>query len=95
MGRDFDLLPPLPGRDPLYGKHAKTLVKTNVRELDSTCERDIDLPGFQEDEIHVELKDGCLTISVSRGPDKDEQDKKGRCGGLIESPQLEGQKRQA
>ena len=39
---------------------------------------DIDLPGFKKDEIHAELKDGCLTISASKGLDKDEKDKEGR-----------------
>ena len=39
---------------------------------------DIDLPGFKKDEIQAQLKDGCLTISASKGLDKDEKDKDGR-----------------
>ena len=66
------------GRDPLYGKHAKNLMKTDVRETDNTYELDIDLPGFKKDEIKLDLKDGYLTISASKGLDKDEKDKKGR-----------------
>ena len=65
------------GRDPLYGKHAKNLMKTDVRETEQTYELDIDLPGFKKDEVNVELKDGYLTISAAKGLDKDEQDKKG------------------
>ena len=64
--------------NPLYGKHAKNLMKTDVRETENTYEVDVDLPGFQKDEISVELKDGYLTISAAKGLDKDEEDKKGR-----------------
>ena len=66
------------GSRALYGKHAKNLMKTDVRETDDTYEVDVDLPGFKKDELSVELKDGYLTIQAAKGLDKDEQDKKGR-----------------
>ena len=43
------------GRDPLYGKHGKNLMKTDVRETENSYELDIDLPGFKKDEVNVEL----------------------------------------
>ena len=52
----------VPARSALYGKHGKNLMKTDVRETEETYELDIDLPGFQKDEVNVELKDGYLTI---------------------------------
>ena len=66
------------GRDPLYGKHAKNLMKTDVRETESTYELDVDLPGFTKDEVNVELKNGYLTIQAAKGLDKDQSDKKGK-----------------
>ena len=66
------------GRNPLFGKHAKNMMKTDVRETDSTYEIDVDLPGFKKDEINVNLEDGYLTISAAKGLDKDEKDKKGK-----------------
>lgn len=65
-------------RDPLYGKHGKNLMKTDVRETENSYELDIDLPGFKKDEVHVDLKNGYLTISAEKGLDKDESDKKGK-----------------
>ena len=62
----------------LYGKHAKNMMKTDVRETEDSYLVDIDLPGFKKDEIKLDLKDGYLTISASKGLDKDEKDKKGR-----------------
>ena len=66
------------GHNPLYGKHAKNLMKTDVRETEGSYELDIDLPGFKKDEITVEVKNGCLNISAAKGLDKDEDDKNGR-----------------
>ena len=69
---------PYGGHDPLYGKHGKNLMKTDVRETDSTYELDVDLPGFKKDEIQLKLEDGYLTISAAKGVDKDQQDDQGR-----------------
>ena len=66
------------GKNPLYGKHAKNMMKTDVKETDSGYEVDIDLPGFKKDEINAKLENGYLTISASKGLDKDEKDKEGK-----------------
>ena len=66
------------GRDPLYGKHSKNLMKTDVRETEGSYELDIDLPGFKKEDVNVELKNGYLTIATSKSLDKDEKDQKGR-----------------
>lgn len=65
-------------KNPLYGKHGKHMMKTDVREKEDAYEVAVDLPGFKKDEIHLELKDGYLTISAARGLDKDEKDREGR-----------------
>ena len=75
---DFAMFPAWSGRDPLYGKHAKHMMKTDVRETEDTYEVDMDLPGFKKDEINVDLKNGYLTVSASKGLDKDEKDKNGK-----------------
>ena len=72
------MFPAWSGRNPLYGKHARNMMKTDVRETENTYEVDVDLPGFQKDEIHLELRDGYLTISASKGLDKDQEGQKGR-----------------
>ena len=66
------------GRDPLYGKHSKNLMKTDVRETENSYELDVDLPGFKKEDVNVELKNGYLTIATSKSLDKDEKDQKGR-----------------
>ena len=75
FGDPFGMMMPQ-GRDPLYGKHAKNLMKTDVREMDGSYELDVDLPGFKKDDVQAELKDGYLTINAqtqSESEDKDEE----------------------
>ena len=68
----------LNGRNALYGKHGKNLMKTDIKELDGRYEMDIDLPGFRKEDVNIELKDGYLTISALKGMQKDEKDEAGR-----------------
>ena len=75
---DFAMFHEHGGRDPLYGKHAKNLMKTDVRETEDSYELDLDLPGVKKDEIDLDLNDGYLTISAAKGLDKDTEDKKGK-----------------
>ena len=60
----------------LYGKHAKNVMKTDVKETDNSYEVDIDLPGFKKDEIEAKLENGYLTISAAKGLDKEEKNEK-------------------
>lgn len=79
FGRDFDKefgKAMAPAEHALYGKHAKNMMKTDVRETDDSYEVDIDLPGFKKDEVKIQLADGYLTIEAAKGLDKDEKDKK-------------------
>ena len=50
-------------RNPLYGKHSKNLMKTDVKETDKSYE--------------LHLENGYLTVSAAKGVDKDEKDKEG------------------
>lgn len=51
----------------LYGKHARAIMKTDVRETDNSYEVDIDLPGFKKDEVNVQLEDGYLDRQRRQG----------------------------
>ena len=75
---DFPMIPMRSIRNPLYGKNAKNLMKTDVRETDETSEFDVDLPGVKKDDVQLDLKDCYLTISAAKGLDKDQEDKKGK-----------------
>ena len=65
-------------RNPLYGKHGKNMMKTDVKEEENHYQVDVDLPGFKKEEIKASLDNGYLTITASKGLEKDKKDKKGK-----------------
>ena len=62
----------------LYGHRAQNLLRTDIKETKEGYELVIDVPGFKKDEVKVALKDGYLTVSASKGLDRDKKDDKGR-----------------
>ena len=66
------------GRDPLYGKNARNLMKTDVAEGDDCYKVAIDLPGFRKDDLKVDLKNGYLTVTATKGLDKEQKNEDGR-----------------
>ena len=63
---------------PAYDNRAmeKAQRKLYVQEHDDHYEVDIDLPGFQKEELSLELNDGYLVVGAAKGLSKDEEDKK-------------------
>ena len=70
----------------LYGRHANRMMKTDVHEHDDHYELDIDLPGFKKEEITVELNNGYLTVSATKGLDEENTEK----GKLIRQERYSG-----
>ncbi len=62
----------------LYGKNAKKLMKTDVKETQDGYVVDIDLPGFKKEEIQMQLENGYLTVNASKGLEKEEKNEDGR-----------------
>ena len=63
---------------PFYGsrhgyQNAHGLMQTDIRETKDGYELDVDLPGFDKKDIHLELKDGYLTIKASRNQEKEDR----------------------
>lgn len=59
----------------LYGHNANNLMKTDIKEHKDGYELEIDLPGFQKNDLQAELKDGYLTISASKQVNQEEKEK--------------------
>ena len=49
-------------------------MKTDIKEKDGMYLLDIDLPGFEKENIIAELNDGYLTISATRNTSEDKSD---------------------
>lgn len=53
------------------------VMKTDVSLKDGQYLLDMELPGFNKEDIHIDLKDGYLNISASRNVNNEEKDDKG------------------
>lgn len=62
----------------LYGKHTNREMLMDVKDHEDHYEVEIDLPGFRKEDINIELNDGYMTVSASKGLDEDEKDHKGK-----------------
>ena len=64
--------------DTPFFRNAQTApaMKTDIKEKDGLYLMTMDLPGFDKDNIKIELKDGYLTITAAKGLDQDEQEAK-------------------
>lgn len=60
----------------LYGRNAKNLMKTDVRETKDTIEADIDLPGFRKEDIQIHLENGYLTVTAQKHQENKEENGK-------------------
>ncbi len=58
-----------------YNKKARML--TDVKETEDGYELQMELPGVDKKDVHLDLEDGYLTISAKREHHADEKDKKG------------------
>ena len=87
---DRFMMPSVFGKnDPLYGKNAKNVMKTDVRETENTYELDIDLPGFKKEDVSLKLDDGYLTIGAVKSLEKESGN--GKDGKYIRRERYEGQ----
>ncbi len=63
-----------------FGNHygEKSLMRTDVKELEDTYEIDIDLPGFKKEDLQLELKNGYLTIRATKDDNNDQKNNEGK-----------------
>lgn len=54
-----------------------TSCKTDIKDEGSRFVLESELPGFEKDDIKLDLNGDCLTISAQRSTDREEKDKKG------------------
>ena len=58
----------------LYGRGSRNLMNTDVKETEDGFELEMDLPGFDKDEIKVSLEKGYMTVSAQKELKQDEKD---------------------
>lgn len=54
------------------------IMKSDIQETDKGYLLDIELPGYNKEDVQAELKEGYLTITANHEESKDEKDKNGK-----------------
>lgn len=70
---DFDLFDDFID-DTFFSRKEKNLMKTDIRETKDKYLLDIDLPGFEKENINISLDNGYLNIEAKIGDEKDTED---------------------
>ncbi len=70
---DFDLFDDFID-DTFFSRKEKNLMKTDIRETKDKYLLDIDLPGFEKENINISLDNGYLNIEAKTGDEKDTED---------------------
>lgn len=61
----------------LYSGNPQNMMRTDIKETNQGYEVDIDLPGFQKEDVKAQLKNGYLNISASTDVNNDKKDENG------------------
>ena len=83
---DFDLIGDL-FDDSLFHKNESKLMKTDIKELDDKYVIDVDLPGYNKEDIKISVENGYLVINDSTNEEKNEEEK----GKVIKKERYYGQ----
>ena len=71
---DFDLFDEMFGMDPFFERRVAKLMKTDIKEKGDKYIIDIDLPGYDKENIDLEIEDGYLKVSAKVDKNIDESD---------------------
>ncbi|CUX48363.1 Hsp20/alpha crystallin family protein [Clostridium sp. C105KSO13] len=70
-------------KDPFFEspieRSATQVMRTDVHENDNSYLVEVELPGYNKEDIKADLKDGYLTVTASHEENQEEKDKKGNC----------------
>ena len=73
----FDLLDEM-FRDPFFEGTESKVMKTDIKEKKDKYLIDIDLPGYDKEDIKMEISDGYLTVHASVNKEVDDEKEKGK-----------------
>ena len=70
---EFDLLEEM-FKDPFFMGGESKIMKTDIKEKKDKYLIDIDLPGYEKENIKLEIEDGYLTVHATIDSDKEEKE---------------------
>ena len=74
---NFDLFDEM-FNDPFFTRGESKLMKTDIKEKGDKYLLEVDLPGYEKEDIKIEMEDGYLTIHASTNKNIEENDKESK-----------------
>ena len=71
---DFDLFDDLFGGDEVFQRRESAIMKTDIKELKDGYEIHVDLPGYEKENINLELKDGYLQVTAKQEKEENNEE---------------------
>ena len=60
------------------GNKTNNLMRSDIKEMENSYLLEVELPGFDKNEIKAEVKNGYLVIEAKHDENKDEKDEEGK-----------------
>lgn len=70
---EFDLLGEM-FEDPFFTEHESKIMKTDIKEKKDKYLIDVELPGYEKENIKMEVEDGYLTVHAEINSNKEEKE---------------------
>jgi len=61
--------------DDFLDERRSNAMKCDIYEKDNKYHVEMDIPGFNKEDISIDINDGYLTVEATKGEDKEEKDK--------------------
>ena len=61
--------------DPFFDNHESKVMRTDIKEHDDCYDIIIDLPGYEKEDIKVDIDNGYLTVCATMNKDNEEKSK--------------------
>lgn len=71
---EFDLFDAMFGDDSFFRKDSSKLMRTDIKEKSDKYLIDIDLPGYNKDDIKIDIDNGYLNIHAETHTENDEEE---------------------
>jgi len=71
---EFDLLEDMFRIDPFFSEEGSKIMKTDIKEKKDSYSIEIDLPGYEKEDIKVHLEDGYLNIHAKTSSENEDED---------------------
>ena len=71
--KEFDLLGEM-FADPFFTEHESKIMKTDIKEKTDKYLIGIELPGYQKENIKIDIEDGYLTVHAEINSDNEEKE---------------------